>query len=495
MADVGGEVKNAPPHSPLRIFTLGIGDGVSSAMCEGIARAGNGVCLFSIDAESIIGKCARLFRAGRTPFVNNVFIDWGVPDEQLGVRTPSFNLSNRSSTSTLVQLRSPPTIQQAPTQIHDIHAGTRMNVFAIMTLRKAKANTPQQVTLRGQLDSTGGAFELIVPIMSAQLSDGEPGLPLVHTLAAWRLIQEHEEGRAHLPQALGIATDDEKRKAAIVRLGTTYQLVSRHTSFVAVDAGQDDTRRRHSPESTRRSLSPDGPEDEPEPTGGTSLGILSSVVRNFIFGVFGSTRNVGMARESVPGAWPDASSSAASVNNSDEPGGSHGSTDSFSTLSSLEGSSASNWSDWSVPESPHPPLSSTGEDERMQRSPSPQVEPMNLAPENEPRIPQRPRPVLPLAPPPVRPEVVELVRIQSYDGSFPWDNSLREIVGSDAMDEANVLQVDKIVWATALGVAFITKHMGNQRELLNDLLAKPLEFLRGIGDAGELIRRAKALLL
>ncbi|KAG6871314.1 hypothetical protein C0992_011267 [Termitomyces sp. T32_za158] len=49
-------VAQAPISAPLRVFTLGIGDGISTATCEGIATAGNGVCLYATQTETIIGK-------------------------------------------------------------------------------------------------------------------------------------------------------------------------------------------------------------------------------------------------------------------------------------------------------------------------------------------------------------------------------------------------------------------------------------------------------
>jgi len=54
----------------LRTFVLGIGDQVSMAMCEGIARAGKGtavfvpVCASSIDTERLYDQCSR---RGRSP--------------------------------------------------------------------------------------------------------------------------------------------------------------------------------------------------------------------------------------------------------------------------------------------------------------------------------------------------------------------------------------------------------------------------------------------
>lgn len=70
-------VADAPDGAPLRVFTLEIGETVSSAMCEGIARAGNGLCLMAATSESIIAKAAKLVRASRACFLVNAYIDWG----------------------------------------------------------------------------------------------------------------------------------------------------------------------------------------------------------------------------------------------------------------------------------------------------------------------------------------------------------------------------------------------------------------------------------
>lgn len=51
-------------------------------MCEGIARAGNGVCLFASSIETMIGKCARLLRAGRKGVLEDVTLDWDFGTEQ-----------------------------------------------------------------------------------------------------------------------------------------------------------------------------------------------------------------------------------------------------------------------------------------------------------------------------------------------------------------------------------------------------------------------------
>ncbi|KAF7324345.1 hypothetical protein MVEN_02647200 [Mycena venus] len=467
IADVSTAVQNSQvmgPHSRLRVFCLGIGDGVSSAMCEGIARAGEGEYLFAVHTESILLKCARLLRAGRVPFVEGVSIDWGIPEENFSLRSQTVNFST-SSHPPKVRLRPAPAIQQSPAVISNIHASTRMNVYAILTLRKTT-----------------------VP---KELADEEPGLPLVHTLAAWRLIQDHQEGTAPLALAVGDASEEEIRKTSIVRLGERYQVASRHTSFVAVDSGNDVRRRR-----VRKTFSPTkAPRDSPSQ--GSPLRDLLSLGGRLLNSLFNTSPMTSPTEPEpeLPGAWRDDTSRQNSAINRDDPDEGYGSAATFSTLSSLDGSSDSDWSDWSVDP---PPMSE--EDARMQRSPSPKLEPLRFAPhpirDEHRRRMQLAAPEPRAPPPPVHSEVVRLAALQLFDGSY--DDSIRNVVGDDIFNEADALQIDKAKWATAVSIAFMSKHLADpaQKELLDDLLQKAYDFLGGKHDASakRLIQMAKDLL-
>jgi hypothetical protein len=61
LGEVRTAVEKAPESAPLRVSVLWIGDAVSTAMCEGIARVGHGVCILVGEQEtSFTGKIARL---------------------------------------------------------------------------------------------------------------------------------------------------------------------------------------------------------------------------------------------------------------------------------------------------------------------------------------------------------------------------------------------------------------------------------------------------
>ncbi|KAK0208890.1 von Willebrand factor type A domain-containing protein [Desarmillaria ectypa] len=473
--------------TPLRVYTLGIGSTVSSAMCEGIARAGNGVCLFATATEDIMGKCAHLVRAGRTSLVQDVAIDWGIVDQSL-MSPVSVNFSTPDATRTAV-LRPPPVLQQAPTIINDIHAGVRLVVYAIIQIRGAVA--PRAVTLRGRRHDTNEPFELSVPIRLIQLVDSDQGHPMVHTLAAWWLIQEHEAKIAPPPIPFDRnVSDSDIRKATIIRLGTEYQLASRHTSFVAVDPDNERPRRDSSDRTSANSA-------RTIADGGMSnvQNISSGITR--ILSSFWNALSSSTPRNNrvVPSSWASESPSVTSfpssrISSNYRPGPSEDDGyETYSTMSSLE-SSSSEWSEWSD----IPPMSE--EDVCLQRSPSPQYEHASLAPEAErDNLPHLIHPASPPdAPPVVPPNIIDLMRLQQFDGSFRLDDSFQRIVGERAVHEAELSPIDEKTWATVLYVAFLMKHMDDQKELRDDLLMKAHEFLKDEPDVVGLVERAKNLI-
>ncbi|KAF9073343.1 hypothetical protein BDP27DRAFT_1444996 [Rhodocollybia butyracea] len=257
------------PKSFMRVFTMGIGSGASSDTCEGIARAGDGMTVYVKEGEPILGKCARLVRAARTPRVK-VEVEWGVVgdgdgdgdgngDEDFEMVEPSvpasssavsakpagpINLFNANSTKAQLSTGPPPKpnptlppvprIQQSPLggKISNIFPGTRTQVYALVRTSNGEAldDTIKEVKLKGVVTSTGDDLELVVPVMKTLSSS-----PFIPTLAAKALIRDREEGKSQC------TTDKSDLKEAylekdIIRLGTQYTLASKYTSFVAVDS-------------------------------------------------------------------------------------------------------------------------------------------------------------------------------------------------------------------------------------------------------------------
>ncbi|KII87048.1 hypothetical protein PLICRDRAFT_113205 [Plicaturopsis crispa FD-325 SS-3] len=500
-AVVRDAVALAAPATPLRVFTLGIGDTVSSAMVEGIARAGNGECLFATSSESIAGKCAKLFRAGRSSYAEDISIDWGVPG--IAPQTPPTH-TPPAVNFVLPAAPDVPVLQQSPAKIAKIYSGMRFVVFAIIAL----GTVPKQVVLRGRLNGGDGPpFELVVPVSTVRPFDKfAPASPFVHTLAARHLITDIVEGTSVLPRAPSGAVAD-VQKAAVVRLGEEYQLASRYTSFVAVDRGQTAPNNR-----ARRAQDP-----PPADASSSSPGIFGSLIsygssllaRGFskLFGPLPAQDSSQRGRpplEKLPGAFPSSSSSSASQSppprtrrQRPPPESDNESYDSFSTMSSLIDSDS--YSDSSSSHSTDVLPIPSAVMQRM-RSPSPalHIAPPQRRHRRSINTPTSSGPTSPAAPP-LPEQILDLVQLQSFDGSFSLDPSLGQIVGVHALEKPQDVLAGDSEWATALAAAFLQKRLlhVDQADLLDGLLDKIREFVETSGMApGEwerLVERAKVI--
>jgi hypothetical protein len=270
-AQVSTAVSSSPKESFIRIFTLGIGDEASTALCEGLAGAGNGACLMAVRTETIAARCARLLKGSRTTPITNLRVDWGINGADKGTNAKerenqagdvtlstsskgnepariamfknSVNLLSTSASykgakpAPAVILAPHPRIQQAPAIIPSLPPGTRLIVSALITSSAGnKPIIPPFVTVHGDL-SSGQKFALKVPV---QQSTYPIAPPLIHTLATRRLIQDLEDGKLK-PVAINAneVREEDVSKAAILRLRTEYQRTSKLASFIAVDTSQN----------------------------------------------------------------------------------------------------------------------------------------------------------------------------------------------------------------------------------------------------------------
>ncbi|KAF9265846.1 VIT-domain-containing protein [Marasmius fiardii PR-910] len=265
----------------LRVFTLGIGDGASTDTCDSIAIAGQGFSVYVAANEPVMGKCARLVRAARTPPIRDLEVLWTgqekivegevddgfelVEDDAVTLtdtkKTSKQTSESKSSTSVslfnddsdamdvdevgpppqpTVTLPSPPKIQEAPLNITNLFPGTRSQMYAIIS--NNQISVPSSIKVRATVVTTGTTVELEAPVtrMMARSQEHEKHT-ILHTIAAKALIMDREKNKHAFPQSISASfvKDDELRvaylKENIVRLGTTYGLTSRYTSFVAVD--------------------------------------------------------------------------------------------------------------------------------------------------------------------------------------------------------------------------------------------------------------------
>ncbi|KAF7373276.1 hypothetical protein MSAN_00536600 [Mycena sanguinolenta] len=273
LGQVKSAVEKAPKDAYVRVSVLGIGNSASTAMCEGMARVGSGVCMMVGEEEtSFTGKIARMLKAAKTPPISDISVDWGCSAEEAKEKekkaTPpddgdfemveevaekgkepekkTLNIFDESIDDPIqiestpvpppppVVLPDFPAIQQAPFAIQNLFPNIRLNAYAILQGK----TIPKTVTIRGTT-AGGASIELPIPVTSSHLQNTPGAPPAMHALAARKIIQDLEDGKHGLAATLANPDDTDllKRtvKASVVRLGKTYSVASTHTSFVAVD--------------------------------------------------------------------------------------------------------------------------------------------------------------------------------------------------------------------------------------------------------------------
>uniref|UniRef100_A0A6B2KYE4 VWFA domain-containing protein n=1 Tax=Arcella intermedia TaxID=1963864 RepID=A0A6B2KYE4_9EUKA len=168
-----------------RLYSLGISSAVDKTLVNGICEAGRGEAAFVINDSEIEGTVMSLFEKAFQPCTRNIQIMW--PEN---------------------------TIQYAPKKIPPIFKGDRLITFGLI-----EGEIGEYVNIKA-LDPMGQELDWSVPVEKGN------GF-LRNKLAAFEIIKQLEADNENNEQT------DTKMK--IIALAKKYQLVSKYTSFVAVD--------------------------------------------------------------------------------------------------------------------------------------------------------------------------------------------------------------------------------------------------------------------
>ncbi|KAL8900275.1 MAG: hypothetical protein Q9192_001147 [Flavoplaca navasiana] len=277
-AYLNDEVKKS--KSSLRIFALGIGDGVSHALIEGVARAGNGFAQTVNNDEKLDSKVIRMLKGGLSPHTTDYDLEVKYQDADEGFemvdkvtdalkvmlseniqtakpearenskpmsffdpstaqsgeeKPPSADKEDADPFAHLPAI-SVPKIMQTPQSIPPLYPFSRTSVYLLFS-GDSTQQIPKSVVLRAQ--SQHEPLELEIPVESIS----SPG-QTIHQLAARKAIQELEEGRGWIYEAhdgngkpvteLYASRFDEMVQREAVRIGVQFQVGGKWCSFVAV---------------------------------------------------------------------------------------------------------------------------------------------------------------------------------------------------------------------------------------------------------------------
>jgi Ca-activated chloride channel homolog len=189
-----------------RFFTFGIGAGASHHLVRGMARASGGAAEFIAPGERIEAKVMRQFRRLLAPAFLDARVAW------------------------------PGGVTPAPAHLPAVFEGDRLVAYGL-----ADRITAGTATLSGTLAGRAVRFE--VPVDPAHAIEGT----LAATLAARARIRDLEEEQPYLEARAsrqGRTRSNRTANDEIVALAVKYQLVSRETSFVAIEHRETPTAER-----------------------------------------------------------------------------------------------------------------------------------------------------------------------------------------------------------------------------------------------------------
>lgn len=266
-----------------RVFALGIGNDVSHTLVEGVARAGNGFAQFVAEGEGTDKKVVRMLKGALYPHLKNRTMevrysktetakddefelvekvdyclnikdsqDNSVPSSAAEKTKTEKPMSFFDTTADLDKPIQPagldryahlptfdsPKILQAPSEVPSLFPFNRTTIYLLLG-----PDAPQEpissIILRAT--SPQGPLELTIDVDNKEVTG-----TTVHQLAAKKAIQELEEGRGWLQTAktsTGSLIKDEHKsrfdelvEREAVRLGESFQVAGKWTSFVAVNA-------------------------------------------------------------------------------------------------------------------------------------------------------------------------------------------------------------------------------------------------------------------
>ena len=199
-----------------RVFTLGLGSSASRHLVKGVARAGNGLALFSNLNEDLRPKVINLLKNSLMPSLTNVKILWNQDDcLEKSKSTP------KEKVRTLLGFNKPEKEETLENEDGGkvLFDGSRLLSFKMFD----KDQILEKVTIVAQ--APDGPLKVTLPISEKDRLDSGN---FVHQMAARHMIQDLETNTKSYETS-------EKVKKEITDLGLLYGLATRYTSFVGVD--------------------------------------------------------------------------------------------------------------------------------------------------------------------------------------------------------------------------------------------------------------------
>ncbi|BHF79411.1 von Willebrand factor A domain-containing protein 5A [Sparganum proliferum] len=201
-----------------RLFAIGLGDGASTSLVTGVARAGGGKSAFVRNEQRLQPVVLHILQLALQPFATDVELTWSITGGDGKVAMPAVTI---------------------PDQLPNLYSDSYVTVIGLVDNPK-KLKLAGTVTLKFEVN--GQTYTNIANVAEAELprQNASGDLRLVfHRQAAKIQILELSDRHASLVKTSKVDEKEEKEaeriQKKIVALSTSTNVISRFTAFVGVD--------------------------------------------------------------------------------------------------------------------------------------------------------------------------------------------------------------------------------------------------------------------
>ncbi|BHF69186.1 von Willebrand factor A domain-containing protein 5A [Sparganum proliferum] len=201
-----------------RLFAIGLGDGASTSLVTGVARAGGGKSAFVRNEQRLQPVVLHILQLALQPFASDVELTWSITGGDGKVAMPVVTI---------------------PDQLPNLYSDSYATVIGLVDNPK-KLKLAGTVTLKFEVN--GQTYTNIANVAEAELprQNASGDLSLVfHRQAAKIQILELSDRHASLAKTSKVDEKEEKEaeriQKKIVALSTSTNVISRFTAFVGVD--------------------------------------------------------------------------------------------------------------------------------------------------------------------------------------------------------------------------------------------------------------------
>ncbi|MEZ4233991.1 MAG: VIT domain-containing protein, partial [Polyangiaceae bacterium] len=177
-----------------RVFTMGVGSSPNRNLIDGLSKAGRGVATYVSSREDPLGAVNRFYHVIDQAILTDLHIEWG-------------GMTPRNVT---------------PNQVPDLFASHALALHGEYT--KAPARAPK-------ISARAGKQRYEIEVVRRAPALGDRAEKVLGSLWARGQISDYEE-------QLRSGQGRDRAEASITKLGLEFDLVTRYTSFVAVDESQ-----------------------------------------------------------------------------------------------------------------------------------------------------------------------------------------------------------------------------------------------------------------